>query len=87
MKKIPEGKAEVVFAAGNFWGRTLAAISSSTDPTSYNEFGPHMPGYNIIPYNDVDALEVSCNTEEIVLFCCLFLSLFFVFLFCCFFLI
>ena len=46
------------FLAGNFWGRTLSAISSSTDPTSYDGFGPFMPGFEIIPYNDLPALEV-----------------------------
>jgi ornithine--oxo-acid transaminase len=57
MKKgIPENQAKIVFVAGNFWGRTLAAISSSTDPSSTNGFGPFMPGYIIVPYNDVEAL-------------------------------
>lgn len=44
--------------AGNFWGRTMSAISSSTDPNSYEGFGPFMPGFEIIPYNDLPALEV-----------------------------
>ena len=57
VKHIPENKAEIVFVEGNFWGRTLAAISSSSDPSSYKGFGPFMPGYTIIPYNDVDALK------------------------------
>uniref|UniRef100_A0ABI7WPD1 Ornithine aminotransferase n=1 Tax=Felis catus TaxID=9685 RepID=A0ABI7WPD1_FELCA len=57
VKGIPKYKAKVVFAAGNFWGRTLSAISSSTDPTSYEGFGPFMPGFEIIPYNDLPALE------------------------------
>lgn len=43
---------------GNFWGRTMAAISSSTDPSSYEGFGPFMPGFELIPYNDIPALEV-----------------------------
>lgn len=46
------------FSAENFWGRTLSAISSSTDPSSYDGFGPFMPGFDIIPYNDLPALEV-----------------------------
>ena len=58
MKKgITENKARIIFAKGNFWGRTLAAISSSDDPTSYKGFGPYMPGYDLIPYNNLDALE------------------------------
>lgn len=44
------GKARVLFAAGNFWGRTTAAISSSTDPESKGKFGPYMPGFDVIPY-------------------------------------
>ena len=56
VKGIPANQAKIVFVQGNFWGRTLAAISSSTDPSSTNGFGPFMPGYEIIPYNDLDAL-------------------------------
>lgn len=43
---------------GNFWGRTMAAISSSTDPSSYKNFGPYMPGFDLVPYNDIPSLEV-----------------------------
>lgn len=57
VKGIEPGKAKTVYAAGNFWGRTLAAISSSTDPSSTNDYGPFLPGYEIIPYNDLGALE------------------------------
>lgn len=48
VKKVPDGKAKVVFAKNNFWGRTLAAISSSTDPSSYAGFGPYMPGFETV---------------------------------------
>jgi len=58
VKKIPQNQAQVVFAHGNFWGRTIAAISASTDPTSFDEFGPHVPGYQIVPYDDLGKLEV-----------------------------
>ena len=57
VKGIPDNQAKIVFAEGNFWGRTLAAISSSTDPLSRTHFGPYMPGYEIIKYNDLGALE------------------------------
>lgn len=57
VKGIPENQAKVIFAEGNFWGRTLAAISSSTDPSSYKGFGPFMPGFGLVPYNDLAALE------------------------------
>ena len=57
VKGIPENQAKVVFMEGNFWGRTLAAISSSTDEESYGGFGPYIPGFSLCPYNDADALE------------------------------
>lgn len=40
MKKVPDGKAHIVFPAGNFWGRSLAACGASDDPMRYNGFGP-----------------------------------------------
>ena len=58
VKKVSPNEARHVFVEGNFHGRTLSAISSSTDPTSYGGFGPFMPGFVIIPYNDLNALEV-----------------------------
>ena len=69
MKKgIPENKARIIFAKGNFWGRTLAAISSSDDPVSYKGFGPYMPGYDLIPYNDLDALESELKDSNVAAF-------------------
>jgi len=57
VKGIPENQAEVLFAEGNFWGRTIAAISSSDDEDSYGNFGPYVPLFKSIVYNDLDALE------------------------------
>lgn len=57
VKGVPENKAKMVFAKGNFWGRTLAAISASNDPSSFKGFGPFLPGYELIDYNDLSALE------------------------------
>jgi ornithine--oxo-acid transaminase len=57
VKGIPANQAKVIFVEGNFWGRTLSAISSSTDPLSRKGFGPYMPGFELIPYNDLAALE------------------------------
>ncbi|MFC5412228.1 ornithine--oxo-acid transaminase [Larkinella bovis] len=57
VKGIPQNQAKTVYATGNFWGRTLAAISSSTDPESTNDYGPLLPGYLLVPYNDLEALE------------------------------
>jgi len=57
VKGIPEGKAIIVGAKGNFHGRSLAAISMSDDPASKKDFGPFVQGIKLVPFNDVDALE------------------------------
>ena len=67
-KGIPENKAKIIFANGNFWGRTLAAISTSDDPLSYKGFGPYMPGYEVIPYNDLESLENSLQDPNVAAF-------------------
>jgi ornithine--oxo-acid transaminase len=67
-KGVPENQARIVFAEGNFWGRTLAAISSSTDPSSYSGFGPFMPGFDIVPYNDLAALEKALQNNQVAAF-------------------
>jgi ornithine--oxo-acid transaminase len=56
VKGIPENRAKILFAENNFWGRTLAAVSSSTDPSAYEDYGPYLPGFEIVKYNDLDAL-------------------------------
>ncbi|MEM1220140.1 MAG: ornithine--oxo-acid transaminase, partial [Bacteroidota bacterium] len=68
VKGVPENQAKVIFVEGNFWGRTLGAISSSTDPSSYDGFGPFMPGYQIIPYNDLEALEKAVADPTVAAF-------------------
>ncbi|XP_022687555.1 ornithine aminotransferase, mitochondrial-like [Varroa jacobsoni] len=65
VKGIPENKAKIVFCNENFWGRTLAAISASTDPSSYKGFGPFMPGFELIPYNDLKALETKLQDPHV----------------------
>ena len=67
-KGVPENKAKIIFAEGNFWGRTLAAISASTDPSSYKNFGPFMPGFANIPYNDTVALEAALQDSNVAAF-------------------
>ena len=57
VKGVEKNKAKVVFAKGNFWGRTLAAISSSNDPSSFEGFGPFLSGFELIEYNNLNALE------------------------------
>ena len=67
-KGVAENQAKIIFAEGNFWGRTLAAISSSTDPSSYKGFGPYMPGFELVPYNDLIALEKSFQDKNVAAF-------------------
>jgi ornithine--oxo-acid transaminase len=64
-KKIPDEQAKIVFVKGNFWGRTLAAISSSTDPSAKKGFGPYMPGYVLVDYNDLGALETALKDPHV----------------------
>ena len=54
-KGLTDQTAKIVFVSGNFHGRTLGVISASTDPSSTGGFGPYMPGYVIVPYNDKQA--------------------------------
>lgn len=63
VKGVPKNEAVILFAENNFWGRTLAAISSSTDPESFGGFGPYMPGFEIVPYNDLPALEAKLQSN------------------------
>jgi ornithine--oxo-acid transaminase len=65
VKKIKENQARMVFVEGNFWGRTIAAISSSTDPSSTSGFGPFVPGYDLVPYNDLAALEKALQHPDV----------------------
>jgi len=57
VKGVPANEAVTVYATGNFWGRTLAAISSSTDQSSTDDYGPFLPGAVLVPYDDLNALE------------------------------
>ena len=57
VKGIPEGKGVIVGATGNFHGRSLAAVSFSDDPEAKENFGPFVPGIELVPYNNIDALE------------------------------
>ncbi len=56
-KGLAPSSAEIIVVEHNFHGRTTGIISFSTDPDSTKGFGPYMPGYKVIPYNDTDALE------------------------------
>jgi len=63
-KGVDMYKAKIVFASGNFHGRTLAVISASVDPDSTQGFGPYMPGIEVIPYNDLEALEMALEDQN-----------------------
>ncbi|HSY61902.1 MAG TPA: ornithine--oxo-acid transaminase [Cytophaga sp.] len=65
VKGIPTDQAVIVAVERNFHGRTTGIISASTDPDSRNNFGPFMPGYQIIPYNDVAALEEALKNPNV----------------------
>lgn len=64
-KKIPENKAKIIVCAGNFHGRTSTVISFSSDPDSYSKFGPYMTGFEIIPYNDLNALAIALQDKNV----------------------
>jgi ornithine--oxo-acid transaminase len=65
VKGIPENKATIIVCGENFHGRTSTVISFSTDPSSRNRFGPYMPGFTVIPYNDLPALEKALQDPHI----------------------
>jgi ornithine--oxo-acid transaminase len=64
-KGIEEGKARIIVCANNFHGRTSTVISFSTDPLATNGFGPYMPGFTIIPYNDLPALAAELRNKNV----------------------
>ena len=55
-KGVPENEAQNVFFNNNFWGRSLAACSSSNDPSCYKNFGPFVPNFNLLDYNNIKQL-------------------------------
>ncbi|MBS1655734.1 MAG: aminotransferase class III-fold pyridoxal phosphate-dependent enzyme, partial [Bacteroidetes bacterium] len=65
VKGIEEEKAVIIVCQGNFHGRTTTVISFSSDNASKKNFGPYTPGFKMIPYNDLDALEEALKDENI----------------------
>ncbi|TVR78267.1 MAG: ornithine--oxo-acid transaminase [Chitinophagaceae bacterium] len=65
VKGIQENKAKIIVCSENFHGRTTGVISFSSDPSSYEGFGPKMPGFEIIPYNNIAALEAALQDSNI----------------------
>jgi ornithine--oxo-acid transaminase len=56
-KGIPDKQAKIIVFEGNFHGRTMSAVSMSTDPSSYHGFSPYLPGFTKIPYNNLQFLK------------------------------
>lgn len=65
VKAIEEGKARIIVCEGNFHGRTSTVISFSSDPASKKNFGPYMPGFEMIPYNDLNALSFALTDKNV----------------------
>lgn len=65
VKGIEENKAVILVCANNFHGRTSTVISFSSDPSSYQKFGPYMPGFRTIPFNDLDALAEALKDKNV----------------------
>lgn len=65
VKGIPQNKAEIIVCEKNFHGRTSTVISFSSDPDSKNNFGPYMPGFTAIPFNDIKALEAALKNKNV----------------------
>lgn len=68
VKGIEKNKAKIIVCASNFHGRTLGVISYSTDATATNNFGPFIPGFEFIPFNDLQALEKSLQDKHVAAF-------------------
>ena len=68
VKGVEADRAEVIFPEGNFWGRSLGAISASSDPESRGGFGPFVPGMRLVPYNDLQALEEALQNPRVAAF-------------------
>jgi len=65
VKEIPADKAKIIVCENNFHGRTINVISFSTDPDSRKDFGPFVPGYEVIPYNDINTLKIALQDPNV----------------------
>jgi ornithine--oxo-acid transaminase len=68
VKGISKYKAKMIFCEGNFHGRTMTAVSASTDLECRDGFGPYLPGFEIIPFNDLNALETALQDPDVAAF-------------------
>ena len=65
VKGVPAGMAKIITCEGNFHGRTTTIVSFSTDPDSTGGFGPYTPGFEVIPYDDIAALEAALKDPNV----------------------
>ena len=65
VKGITDNQAKIIVCADNFHGRTSTVISFSTDPSSFKGFGPYMPGFEIVPYNNLTEIEKSFQDKNV----------------------
>jgi ornithine--oxo-acid transaminase len=65
VKGVPDGQARIVVAADNFHGRTTTIVSFSTDPEARADFGPYTPGFDVVPYGDLAALEAAVDDRTV----------------------
>ena len=65
VKGVPNNKAKIIVADGNFHGRTTTIISFSSDPDARNDFGPFTPGFVSVPYGDADAIEAAIDEHTV----------------------
>lgn len=64
-KGVPANEAKIIVCEGNFHGRTTTIISMSTDPDARGGFGPYTPGFIIVPYNDIPALQKALEDPNV----------------------
>ncbi|MFD5735049.1 ornithine--oxo-acid transaminase [Streptomyces sioyaensis] len=65
VKGVPDGRAKIIVADNNFHGRTTTLVSFSTDPEARADFGPYTPGFEIVPYGDLAALEAAVDADTV----------------------
>jgi len=68
VKGVPENQARIVFAQNNFWGRSIAAVSASNDKESRDGFGPYVPNFDSVPFNNVEELDKALSNPNVAAF-------------------
>ncbi|MCB9261476.1 MAG: ornithine--oxo-acid transaminase [Flavobacteriales bacterium] len=65
VKKLPENQAKIIVVSENFHGRTIGVISFSTDPDSHGNYGPYLPGFEVVEYDNLDAMHAAINQPNV----------------------